>query len=355
MLRDKRPSTRACYLADLRDFFGADLNAQSIHQFVKGGQEQIAARIAAYSAAMEDRRLSRATRNRRLATLRVLLGAAFEQGEAIDHRALVQGEPARPRKTVRGLSAAQIARLINAPDRETLLGRRDAAILRLLCEHGMRGHELCALNVEDLRPAQSVLIIHRGDRTFQMHISQACLRTILRYLQKAGHARDAAGPLFRNTDHRPQYRGARLTQKGLYYLIGQYGYAVGVELTPRLVRASVVALAAVPAEEHAGARSVSPSGAHVLKHINIELEEINREAHAVLAERQALDTARATGVLAQDIQRVREQSVNLRKRVADLRQRCAAALDNHQVLKSEHGARLEQVRRAIQAAEAEGG
>jgi site-specific recombinase XerD len=52
------------------------------------------------------------------------------------------------------LEPAEVARLLAAPDRRTLAGRRDAAVLRVLVEGGLREGELVRLRVGDLREVQ---------------------------------------------------------------------------------------------------------------------------------------------------------------------------------------------------------
>lgn len=59
--------------------------------------------------------------------------------------------PARPeRKLPKTLSAAEVARLLDAPDRRTPRGRRDAALLELLYASGLRVSEALDLRAGDL-------------------------------------------------------------------------------------------------------------------------------------------------------------------------------------------------------------
>lgn len=58
------------------------------------------------------------------------------------------------------LEADEVRRLLATPDRRTHQGRRDAAVLRVLTEAGLREGELCALIVENLRPVQGRDSLH---------------------------------------------------------------------------------------------------------------------------------------------------------------------------------------------------
>ncbi len=58
------------------------------------------------------------------------------------------------------LEAAEVRRLLATPDRRTHQGRRDAAVLRILAEAGLREGELCSLLVESLKPVQGRDSLH---------------------------------------------------------------------------------------------------------------------------------------------------------------------------------------------------
>lgn len=58
------------------------------------------------------------------------------------------------------LEADEVRRLLGTPDRRTHQGRRDAAVLRVLAEAGLREGELCSLVVENLKLVQGRESVH---------------------------------------------------------------------------------------------------------------------------------------------------------------------------------------------------
>jgi site-specific recombinase XerD len=108
--------------------------------------------IAAYSRALERHGgrgggpASPATRRVHLTMLRALLTQLGRDGEAADVR--VPSHRAGPPET---FSAVQYGNLLRAPDRRTLIGKRDHALLRLMGDCGLRNAELRALTLRAIR------------------------------------------------------------------------------------------------------------------------------------------------------------------------------------------------------------
>lgn len=110
--------------------------------------------IGAFLTHLEtDRHNSVSTRNARLAAIRALFRYAALQ--APEHAALIQRVLAIPpkrrdRAIVGYLTHDQTTTLLAAPDRTTLLGRRDHALLLLATQTGLRVSELTGLKVQDI-------------------------------------------------------------------------------------------------------------------------------------------------------------------------------------------------------------
>lgn len=102
----------------------------------------------------KDRGNSVRTRNARLAAIHSFFH--FVAFEAPEHSALIQRVLAIPqkraeRKLVAFLDRPEIEALLQAPDRSTVLGRRDHALLLLAIQTGLRVSELTQLRWEDVR------------------------------------------------------------------------------------------------------------------------------------------------------------------------------------------------------------
>ena len=110
--------------------------------------------------------LSPATINRRLAAVCSLLKMSYRLGlSQTDGRNLVDGEKTKSYRDTRGTNVDNLKRLLALPDRTTLRGKRDYAILRLLCDNALRRAEVCALSIGDFWPEVKRLAIMGKGRT----------------------------------------------------------------------------------------------------------------------------------------------------------------------------------------------
>ncbi len=248
LLQDKRsPATRRAYKADLHDFFGCPPGQvppqAEVREFVGQSVPQLAQRLILYREEMRVRGLAPATINRRLAAVRSLLKISYKLGLAqTDGRNLVDGEKSRSYRDTRGTDVDNLKRLLALPDRTSLRGKRDYALLRLLCDNALRRAEICALDVADFVAAERRLAITgkgRGEREWvTLHATSAAATAL--YLAASGHQ---DGPLFLTCDHRPRLAGTRLTPGGLYDVVGTYGKRIGLKLSPHKLRHSAITAA----------------------------------------------------------------------------------------------------------------
>ena len=250
LLQDKRsPATRRAYKADLDDFFGGTPAREEVRLFVGQPVPQLAQRLILYREEMRVRGLAPATINRRLAAVRSLLKISHRLGLAqTDGRGLVDGEKSKSYRDTRGTDMDNLKRLLALPDRGTLRGKRDYALLRLLCDNALRRAEVCALDASDFLPAERRLAITgkgRGEKEWvTLHPTSAAATAL--YLAASGSADGSPrteGPLFLTCDHRPHLAGTRLTPGGLYDVVGTYGKRIGLTLTPHKLRHSAITAA----------------------------------------------------------------------------------------------------------------
>lgn len=249
LLADKRsPATKRAYAADLRDFFGEDLNQHEVERFVTQAPADIARILATYKGDMLERGLSEATINRRLAAIRSLLKLCYRLGwSQTDGRSLIEGERVVAYRDTRGVTPEIVKKLFALPDLSELTGLRDMALLRLLCENALRRAEVCSLNVGDFRPVERRLDIlgkGKGTQKEPETLSERAVEALNRYLTAAGHGGIPEAPLLRNVDPRPEHHGRRLTGDGIYHIVQDLGARVGVPtLTPHKLRHTAITIA----------------------------------------------------------------------------------------------------------------
>lgn len=116
------------------------------------------------------------------------------------------------------------------------LGRqpeRDAAILLLLLDTGLRASELISLNFGSIAPASGELtVIGKGGKARQVYMGREARRALWRYLEVGrwadrGQPHEAEEPLFVSCGGNT--RGERLTKNGLFQIVQSLGKAAGIE------------------------------------------------------------------------------------------------------------------------------
>lgn len=111
--------------------------------------------LLAYRKALEDSNLQSATINRDLSALRAFFRSAFNMG-LIDQLLYsrvreIKNIPSRGNKKGHWLSLEEARSLLNAPDQETWIGRRDRAILAVMIGCGLRRSEVANLRWDHLQ------------------------------------------------------------------------------------------------------------------------------------------------------------------------------------------------------------
>ena len=239
LLADKRSvATRQAYRSDLLGFFGGEPSPEKLKAFLGQGAPQIALSLATYKGQMLEKGLSEATVNRRLAAVRSLLTFSYRLGHsATDGRGLVDGEKSRAYRDTRGTDIHTLRRLVALLGTETLIGLRDTALLRLLCENALRRAEVCTLDVADFgAESHALYIVGKGRGT------QRAARHRVRQVRD-GRQRLPPGIRARggSSVSRRWITGLRIAKRttrcawrpnGLYKINRQYGKQLGLSLAP---------------------------------------------------------------------------------------------------------------------------
>lgn len=193
-------------------------------------------------------RLSPATVNRRLATLRTLTRHACDYNQ-ISWTLHVKSLPVQALRDTRGPGPATVLRMFNAatatPGKK---GARDLAILRLLADLALRSAEVRAMDLADVdirRHTIQVLAKGKVEKAL-MALPPRTEEALAEWIILRGQHN---GPVFSPLSH-PQRPDARLTAPGLYGLIVRLGRAADAEIrvTPHGLRHT--AITAVYTETH---------------------------------------------------------------------------------------------------------
>ena len=187
-----------------------------------------------YRAQMIARELSPSTINVRLAAVRKLIGEARRNGilgaEQAAQMADVPNVRQQGTRLGNWLTREQAKELLTVPDRSTLKGNRDAAILALLVGCALRRAELAALAIEDIQQREGRWVIAdlrgKGGRVRTVAVPLWVKHLMDAWTAAAGHS---SGQLLR-----PVLKGGRVVGEGLsdwavWSVVEQSAKAIGIE------------------------------------------------------------------------------------------------------------------------------
>jgi integrase/recombinase XerD len=118
-----------------------------------------------------------------------------------------------------------VTRLIAAP-KDTVRGRRDAAMIELAYASGLRVSELVSLPLADVNlNAGYVRVTGKGQKTRLVPLGEAARDRIDRYIREDRRPKDPAQRALFLTD-----RGGPMTRQGFWKLLRRYALAAGVRL-----------------------------------------------------------------------------------------------------------------------------
>lgn len=150
----------------------------------------------------------------------------------------------RSRRLPKALSMDQVESLLAAPDTSTVEGLRDVALLELLYGTGARVSEVCALDVDDIRPVLDdpdlgLRLIGKGDKERIVPLGSYAAKAVDAWLIRGRPAWAEIGngehALLLNT------RGRRLSRQSAWAVIRRAGEAAGLDvehLSPHSLRHS---------------------------------------------------------------------------------------------------------------------
>lgn len=178
-----------------------------------------------------------ATVNRYFRELRALANFCLEEGLLKETPLRNVKAPKIPDDQIQPFSAEQVQALVDAarrgPDPD-----RDAAVVLLLLDTGMRESELVGLTVGNVdRGTAQLTVLGKGNKTRPVFMGQNTRRALWRYIEgKRREATDDA-PLFVAVGGND--RGAGLTRSGIYQIIRRSGKLAclhGVRCSPHTLR-----------------------------------------------------------------------------------------------------------------------
>lgn len=251
LLEDKRsPNTRRAYAKDLRDFFEfvsglSQPTPELVNQFLALEQFPALQLVLKYKAHLRRKELKESTVNRRLAAIKSLVRLGNQLGHCCYSLDSIKGDKVVRYRDTTGISKEVYRRLLAIPNRDTLKGKRDYAILRLLWDNALRRGEIEQTKLKDLDlDGRTLLILGKGKGQQQtvISLSRPTVEALCDWLQ-ARRELDINQPLFMALD-RVHY-GHALTGTAIYKLVRKIATEAGVSkiLSPHRIRHSGITAA----------------------------------------------------------------------------------------------------------------
>lgn len=181
-----------------------------------------------------------ATVARHMASMKSFFHYLLEAGEVDSDITDVLNEPIVERKLPAILSINEVNALLNQPDRSSLKGKRDAAMLELLYATGMRVSELVSLGTGSLDfKINSVICENNRNIKRSVPFGMRARKALLDYLENARNSLVVADRendiLFLNCRN-----GSQMSRQGFWKLVKNYGKAacIKAEINPYTLRHS---------------------------------------------------------------------------------------------------------------------
>lgn len=180
--------------------------------------------IRDFMATLYERKKKRSSIHRKVAALRTFFRFLCREGVLKVNPAQMVASPRVERKLPNHLSIQEMIRFIEMPDVETVLGKRDRAMLELLYASGVRVSELVGLNLIDIDfPNQTLRVKGKGRKERIVPFGEHAKQAIEAYLGVRGQLLVEAEPdkvdplaVFIN------YQGTRITSRSVGRMIDKY-------------------------------------------------------------------------------------------------------------------------------------
>jgi integrase/recombinase XerC len=246
--RNLSPHTVRAYQTDLEQFLQFVAASTAVRQSAVGITALTTDAVRGFMGDLHDRGLSRSSSARRLAALRTFAKYLVREEQLAEDPTSLVGAPRMNQTLPAHLPVDEVTRLLEAPDVNTVAGRRDRAVLELFYASGLRLSELAGLDLEDVNLTGRILRVRGKGAKERLvpfnHAAANAVRAMLTDPQaqqgpaaRAGrhpaarHSR-ARHPLFRNL------RGGRLTTRSIDRVVRRYvrEAALSQSISPHALR-----------------------------------------------------------------------------------------------------------------------
>jgi integrase/recombinase XerC len=211
-----------------------------ISDYLKLDAKSANAYLGTYRNAMIEVSYSSNSINVKVASIKALVRYAFDFEQCNFLLDKVKSVKAKVYRDTKGTTPDNILAMLSLPDLNSVKGKRDYAILRLLWDNGLRRSEISNLNIEDFNPKNRTLrIMSKGkiDPEY-VYLSDKTIEAISSWLEVRYQPLNTS--LFISLDNATN--GHRLSDKSVYRLVKKYSSELpeGKVLSPHQIRHSSI-------------------------------------------------------------------------------------------------------------------
>ena len=237
-------NTRRNYGKAIADFcrrtYAHEVSEQLLTQFLSLHQPEAVYQLLQYRQLLIDAKLAPSTINVRLCALKSFIDYARQSEQCSFNLADVTCLKVESYADTTGIAVAGFREMLEVPDRTTVKGIRDYAILRLLWDNALCRNEICSLDVGDFDKSGRLSILGKGKiQKSQIDLSPATTVAISQWLSARDNYR-SDDPLFTSLDRRS--KGHRLDGSTIYRLVRKFSAAAGIDqiVSPHRIRHSAI-------------------------------------------------------------------------------------------------------------------
>jgi integrase/recombinase XerC len=180
--------------------------------------------IREYMASLYEKKKKKSSIHRKIAALRTFFRYLCREGVLEVNPAKLVASPRVEQTLPNHLNIEQIVRFIETPETDTVLGKRDRAILELLYASGLRVSELVNLNLHDIDFSNlAVRVKGKGRKERVVPFGDHARRALQEYLGVRGELLVEADP--ENVDSLAvflNYQGTRITTRSVGRMVDKY-------------------------------------------------------------------------------------------------------------------------------------
>jgi len=253
-------NTKRNYSKAIVDFcrrtYKCEVSADILTQFLSLHQPEAVYQVLQYRQLLIEAKLAPSTINVRLSALKSFVDYARQVEQCNFNLADVTCLKVESYGDTTGIAIAGFREMLQVPDRTTLKGIRDYAILRLLWDNALRRNEICSLDVGDFDKSGRLAILGKGKiQKSQIDLSPATTIAISQWLTARDNYRSddplscrtatveeiaRSAPLFTSLDRRS--KGHRLDGSTIYRLVREFSAAAGIDkvVSPHRIRHSAI-------------------------------------------------------------------------------------------------------------------